>query len=561
MLIQGTMMLENKTTSDLDRIAVTVWPVDLAPLPMPHVQINRLSLAGGQAPLLEDQALGFFLYRLPTPIPQHGRIALDFSVRYENVGFENSNPNLDIVNNGTLLDDRYLPFVGYAPDIELTDDSTRHKHGLDKAKRLPKLEDIAARQDNAGAIDADWINFEATVSTSPDQIAIMPGYLQKEWIQDGRRYFHYKMDAPMLNIYSFNSARYEVRRDRWKDVNLEIYYHPGHDFNLDRMMDSMKLSLEYCSTNFSPFQFHQERIIEFPRYQTFAASYANTIPFSESIGFITYVDPNKPDSIDIPFYVTSHEVAHQWWGHQVMSANVEGQTSIVETLAQYSALMVMKHRYGPESMRRFLKFELDAYLRGRAQERNEEEPLYRGDANQGYIHYNKGAVVMYAIQDYIGEDKVNQALSEFVKAYGFKGPPYPVSLDLIGYLKKYTPAEYQYLYEDMWESITLYDNHARTATFVQQPDGKYQVKLVVESTKVQADGKGQEHAVPIHDWIDIGVLDSGGKYLYLQRHKFEKEQTELNLIVDKLPAQAGIDPLDKLIDRNPDDNLVKVAKR
>ena len=560
-LIQGTMMLENKTTSDLDRIAVTVWPVDLAPLPMPHVQINRLSLAGGQAPLLEDQALGFFLYRLPTPIPQHGRIALDFSVRYENVGFENSNPNLDIVNNGTLLDDRYLPFVGYAPDIELTDDSTRHKHGLDKAKRLPKLEDIAARQDNAGAIDADWINFEATVSTSPDQIAIMPGYLQKEWIQDGRRYFHYKMDAPMLNIYSFNSARYEVRRDRWKDVNLEIYYHPGHDFNLDRMMDSMKLSLEYCSTNFSPFQFHQERIIEFPRYQTFAASYANTIPFSESIGFITYVDPNKPDSIDIPFYVTSHEVAHQWWGHQVMSANVEGQTSIVETLAQYSALMVMKHRYGPESMRRFLKFELDAYLRGRAQERNEEEPLYRGDANQGYIHYNKGAVVMYAIQDYIGEDKVNQALSEFVKAYGFKGPPYPVSLDLIGYLKKYTPAEYQYLYEDMWESITLYDNHARTATFVQQPDGKYQVKLVVESTKVQADGKGQEHAVPIHDWIDIGVLDSGGKYLYLQRHKFEKEQTELNLIVDKLPAQAGIDPLDKLIDRNPDDNLVKVAKR
>ncbi len=244
-----------------------------------------------------------------------------------------------------------------------------------------------------------------------------------------------------------------------------------------------------------------------------------------------------------------------------MSANVEGQTSIVETLAQSSALMVMKHRYGPESMRKFLKFELDGYLRGRAQERNEEEPLYRVYANQGYIHYNKGAVVMYAIQDYIGEDKANQALSEFVKAYAFKGPPYPVSLDLIGYLKKYTPPEYQYLYDDMWGNITLYDNHARSATFVQQPDGKYQVKLVVESKKVQADGRGQEHPVPIHDWIDIGVLDSNGNYLYLQKHKIENEQTKLSLIVDKLPAQAGIDPLDKLIDRNPDDNLVKVAKQ
>jgi hypothetical protein len=587
--IRGTMTLENKTSADIDRVAITVWPVDLIPLPMPHVQIRQLALseeqtpiaqnaaasldphglpkptppllADGQTPIVQDPELGFYLYRLPKSLPPHGRIRLEFDLEYANYGFENSNPNLDIANNGSLLDDRYLPFVGYAPDIELTDDSTRHKHGLDKAKRLPKLEDIAARQVNAVSTDADWINFESTVSTSPDQIAIMPGYLQKEWVQDGRRYFHYKMDAPILNIYSFNSAHYEVRRERCKDVNLEIYYHPGHDFNLDRMMDSMKLSLEYCSTNFSPFQFHQERIIEFPRYQTFAASYANTIPFSESIGFITYVDPKKPDSVDIPFYVASHEVAHQWWAHQVISANVEGETSIVETLAQYSALMVMKHRYGPESMRRFLKFELDAYLRGRAQERNEEVPLYRVDVNQGYIHYNKGAVVMYAIQDYIGEDKVNQGLAEFVKAYAFKGPPYPVSLDLIAYLKKHTPPEYQYLYEDMWESITLYDNHARSATFAQQTDGKYRVKLVVDSKKVQADGKGQEHSVPIHDWIDVGVLDANGNYLYLQKHKFENEQSELNLIVGKLPAQAGIDPLDKLIDRNPDDNLVKVAKQ
>jgi ABC-2 type transport system permease protein len=245
----------------------------------------------------------------------------------------------------------------------------------------------------------------------------------------------------------------------------------------------------------------------------------------------------------------------------VISANVEGATSIVETLAQYSALMVMKHRYGPESMRRFLKFELDGYLRGRAQERNEEEPLYRVDVNQGYIHYNKGAVVMYAIQDYIGEDKVNQALAEFVKAYAFKGPPYPVSLDLISDLQKVTPAEFQYLYDDLWENITFYDNRARSASYERQPDGSYQVHLVVDAKKSRSDGKGQEHAVPMHDFVDIGVLDESGHYLYLQKHKIENDETELTLTVDKLPAQAGIDPLNKLIDRNPDDNLIKVGKR
>ena len=534
---------------------------DLAPVPPPHREIHKLEFAGGQTALLEDNKLGFYVYRLNTPLPPGGRIALEYSVGYKNIGFVNSTPNLDIVNNGTFLNDRYAPFIGYAADIELTDDSTRHKHGLDKAKRMPKLEDVAARNENGISSEADWINLESTVSTSTDQIAIMPGYLQKEWVENGRRYFHYKMDAPILNIYSLNSARYTVRRDRWHDVNLEIYYHAGHEFNLDRMMDSLKATLDYCSPNFSPFQFHQLRIIEFPRYGTFAESFANTIPFSEAIGFITYVDPGTVDQTDIPFYVTAHETAHQWWAHQVMSANVEGGTSIVESLAQYSALMVMKRRYGADGMKKFMRYELENYLRGRAQERNEEPPLYRVDVNQGYIHYGKGAMVMYEMQDYIGEDNVNKALAEFTEAFAFKGPPYPVSLDLMSYLQKYTPAEYQYLFDDLWRNVTLYDNRARSAKYSQLPDGKYKVELVVEAHKFRADAKGQDHAVSLNDFIDIGVQDSQGKFLYLQKQKIEKEQNTFTVTVDKLPAQVGIDPILKLIDRNPDDNVMKVEKQ
>jgi ABC-2 type transport system permease protein len=559
--MRGTMMLENKTSSTVDRIAITVLPVDLAPVPPPHREIHQLTFAGGQTSVLEDNTLGFYVYRLDSPLPPHGRIPFDYSVSYSNVGFVNNAPNLDITYNGTFLNDRYAPFIGYAADIELTDDSTRHKHGLDKAKRMPKLEDIAARNENGISSEADWINLESTVSTSPDQIAIMPGYLQKEWIENGRRYFHYKMDAPILNLYSLNSARYTVRRDHWHDVNLEIYYHAGHEFNLDRMMDSLKASLDYCSQNFSPFQFHQLRIIEFPRYGTFAESFANTIPFSEAIGFITYVDPGAVDQTDIPFYVTAHETAHQWWAHQVMSANVEGGTSIVETLAQYSALMVMKRRYGADGMKKFMRYELENYLRGRAQERNEEPPLYRVDVNQGYIHYGKGAMVMYEMQDYIGEDNVNKALAEFIRAFAFKGPPYPVSLDLMSYLQKYTPPEYQYLFDDLWRNVTLYDNRARSATYSQLPDGKYKVDLVVEAHKFRADAKGQDHAVSLNDFIDIGVQDSQGKFLYLQKQKIEKEQNTFTITVDKLPAQAGIDPILKLIDRNPDDNVMKIEKQ
>src|SRR5262249_33885284 len=260
-------------------------------------------------------------------------------------------------------------------------------------------------------------------------------------------------------------------------------------------------------------------------------------------------------------YVTAHETAHQWWAHQVISANVEGATSIVETMAQYSALMIMKHRFGDVGIKKFLRFELDRYLRGRALERNEELPLYRVDVNQGYIHYNKGALVMYALQDYIGEETLNRALAAFVKKYAFQGPPYPVSTDLISFLKQVTPTEYQYLYEDLWQTITLYDNRARSATATRQADGSYQVRLVIDSKKLRSDAKGEEHEVPVHDYMDVGVLDPKGDYIYLQKHRIERDQTELTVKVTGQPARAGIDPLDKLIDRAPDNNVVKVELR
>jgi ABC-2 type transport system permease protein len=551
--VQGTMWLENKTPQNIDRVALTL------PAKGPGVTIRELSFAGGQTPVVSDPDLGFYIYRLSSALPPGGRVALKFGLQFDNKGFANSNVDTRIVENGTFISVQYLPFIGYSSAGELGDDSTRHKHGLDNIKRMAKLEDVSARQNNYIRSDSDWVNYEATISTSPDQIAITPGYLQKEWMQDGRRYFHYKMDAPILDFFTFNSARYQVLRDKWNDVNLEIYYHPGHEFDLDRMQQSMKTTLAYCSTNFSPFQFHQLRVIEFPRYAAFAQSFANTIPFSEGIGFIMRVDSRKPDAIDFPFYVTAHEVAHQWWGHQEIAANVEGATSLVETLAQYTALMVMKHRYGPEAMKKFLHYELANYLLQRALERNEEKPLERVEAAQGYIHYQKGGLVMYALQDYIGEDKVDQALSDLVKTYAFKAAPYPTSLDLVERLRKVTPPEYQSLIDDLFEHITLYESRAQSATYSKQPDGKFRVHLVTAFKKYRADSRGEQREVPANDWIDIGVLDSNGQYLYLQKHKIDHSTMDIDLTVDKIPAQAGIDPLNKLIDRRPDDNLTKIV--
>jgi ABC-2 type transport system permease protein len=70
----------------------------------------------------------------------------------------------------------------------------------------------------------------------------------------------------MLRYFSVLSARYAVKRDQWNGVALEIYHHPGHEYDLDRMMQGMKDTLAYCTSQFGPYQHRQVRILDFPGY-------------------------------------------------------------------------------------------------------------------------------------------------------------------------------------------------------------------------------------------------------------------------------------------------------
>ena len=264
---------------------------------------------------------------------------------------------------------------------------------------------------------------------------------------------------------------------------------------------------------------------------------------------------DDPEDIDYPYYVTAHELAHQWWGHQVPGGNVQGETMLVETLAQYSALMVMKKKYGEAKMQRFLRYELDRYLLGRGTEQKKELPLARVE-NQPYIHYRKGSLVMYALQDYIGEDNVNRAIRAYRDEWAFKGPPYSNSTDLIERIRAVTPPQLQYMIDDFFETITLYDNRAVSAKAKALADGRFEVTFKVVAKKRKADALGKENDAPLADWIDVGVLDADNQPLFLEKRKIDREETSFTVVVDRKPARAGIDPYNKLIDRRPKDNTI-----
>lgn len=561
----GFFYLKNKHSVKVDTLIIGFDP---------DYTYTKLSVSCGSKTIVEDKELGLKVWKLNAPINPGDSVKLEFALEKKPKGFKNDSPDMSVVYNGTFFNSDIFPTIGYNSEAELSSNTARKKHGLKAKPRMANVNDSLARRNTYISADADWIRFEAVVSTSEGQIAIAPGYLQKEWKESGRNYYHYKMDSPILNFYAFLSAKYEIKKDKWinpadpsKPVNIEIYYQKGHEYNLDQMIKGIKKSLDYYTKNFSPYQHRQVRILEFPRYATFAQSFPNTIPFSEGIGFIAKVDYDNPESIDYTYYVTAHEVAHQWWAHQVIGGNVQGGTLMSETMSQYAALMVMEEEYGPKQMKKFLEYEMNSYLKGRALEGKKELPLMLVE-NQQYIHYSKGSVVMYALKDYIGEDSLNAALRKYIKKVAYQEAPYTNSIEFIGFLKDACPDSLKYIIKDMFEDITVYENYVQDLSYEPTKDGKYKVKLTLGSAKFKADSLGKQKKVMVADYIDVGVFsekDVNGKKeekeLIFKKIKMDKDLKTFEFIVDEKPIKAGIDPYCKLVDRKPENNTWKFGSK
>jgi len=566
--------MQNKTGQPVTQIHLTDQKHSVT-----NVRFDRLFHLINAAP--RDM---YSIYALEQPLAPGETITLTCDVGHQSRGFRDGNELPELAYNGTFFDSDYFPYIGYNRSVELDDPRRRRE------EKLPALEEMAHRGDpehslnNIFPLDSDWVTYHTVVSTSTDQIVLAPGYLQREWQTNGRHFYEYSMGSThILDFVAYLTARYKVRKETYHgssgDVALEVYYDPQHPYDVDDMFASSRAGLDYYDRVYSPYQFSQFRILEFPRYRTFAQSFANTVPYSESIGFIERVI--KPTDIDFTYFVTAHELGHQWWAHQLIGADVEGSNMLAESLAEYSALQVMAHKYGRDLMHRYLRHELDRYLRGRAGEFRHEPPLALVQ-REPYVWYQKGGQVLYTLADYIGEDKLNLALQNFLMQYRYANAnnqvdghdnthaaaaldsPYPDTRMLVDAIRAQTPPELQYLVDDGFNRIVLYDNKAVSATSQKTPDGKYKVTLEVQARKVQADGNGAETPMPLADYIEIGVFSGKKdeeKPLYLKREKISEERRTFVIVVDEQPTLAGIDPYNKLIDRNADDNMIEVNRQ
>jgi ABC-2 type transport system permease protein len=540
---RGSAILGNHKKAPINEFVVSVKPV----LRVNQIVVENATLAQS------DKAQGFYLYRLNAPLAPGATVKMTWNVTRKNEGFVATDPGDEIVTNGTYVNNiDVTPIPGYDGDRRITDNAQRRKYGLPPAPRAAALGDPARLNKLAYGVDSRTA-FEIVLSTGADQIAVAPGVLQKEWRQAGRRYFHYKAEAPILPYISINSARYEVARDRWNDVALEIYYDPKHSFNIAALMATTKRALEFFSKEFAPYEYSYLRILECPRYLKGARFHPGTVPYSEAI-FLN--DLSKLENTD---YGVIHEIAHMWWGLRITGAQMQGRQMLNENMAEYSTQMLFKEYLPPVYINRLTRGRLDGYLNGRSGEEEAELPLMYAE-ERGH----KGPLAMYALQDIIGKEKVHQALRNFLRDYSFQTSPCPTSRDLVNALRAEAGPEYQQLITDLFERIVLYDLQIDAAG-AREIDGGYEVTIEVTAKQFAADGHGKETEEPLDTWFDVAVFAETDKPLeevtplYIAKHRLRSGKQVLTVRTSRRPGIAALDPFHKMIERSAGNNSLIIA--
>jgi ABC-2 type transport system permease protein len=195
----------------------------------------------------------------------------------------------------------------------------------------------------------------------------------------------------------------------------------------------------------------------------------------------------------------------------------------------------------------------------------EELPLDRVE-DQDYIYYRKGSVAMYWAKEALGEDVVNRAMRKLLAQYAFKGAPYANTTDFLRLLRAEAGPANEQVISDLFDKITLLDLKATNATATQLPNGKYSVTFDVEAHKFYADGSGKETEATMNEMVEVGVFSAkpgardfdASKVLLLHDVPVHGPPMPVTVVVDGRPKWVGIDPYNKRIDRNSDDNLTQV---
>ncbi|NOW96472.1 M1 family aminopeptidase [Mucilaginibacter sp. SG564] len=534
-IVKGTYTLVNKSREDIDRVLLyTDKDLQWKAIKIPNAEKAS-----------NDAAYGHVWYFLKQPLKPGGSMNMTFSFSYQASAFNGFMQFSAILKNGSFLRiSNFYPRFGYMADNEI-DDPIERKH-----RKLP-ASDVVKPLDAAcdSPYNYGYINLNATISTSKEQMAVGIGELKASWHKAARSYYQYQTTQPVPFRFAVASAQYNVLRTRHHGIAVEAYYQSGHQQNIGRLMDDAKQAIDYCEENFGKYPYRTIRFAEISSFtKGFAATaYPTAFFINEDFGFQNKIEHDARR--DILNEQISHELSHTWWGNAMIDPEYrQGSKVLTETLAMYTELMLYKKKYGTDNLLSRIKVHKDIYLGKRGFD--DEEPLYKADPKKSYLCYDKGMVVMYQLYLLLGESKINQALKNFLNKYTYPNQP-PTSLDLINELYAVANKIQQAKIDELFKHIVTYDIQLYKVALSLQRSGHYNLSFNLVSNKYSEDDHGKKLNLPLNGEVELEIEFENGKRQMFAIHNSSGNKL-LNL--KERPVRITADPKMKFLDVNMENN-------
>lgn len=324
-----------------------------------------------------------------------------------------------------------FPVVGFVPEYRIRDNSTRTQYGL------PELTELRPSEVSTAQAAYQWVKMESVISVPEGQQAITQGALVKQWQQHGRSFFHYKTSLPLRAISAFVVVPWQPKQVQHGKVLLEIYA-PDQNQSTELTMLAMQQTLSWFEQQVSPYRGEVLRLVSMPELDSGGTGYA--LPQLVLINHKVGVRARQAAGAGFSqvYRRAVHEVAHQWFGHDIGNGVPGDGVFLVESLAKYVELVLIEQHFGHDAMSALVDYEKDRF--SLAQARSKSQPTSLLDSDESYDQYSRATLVFARLRAELGDKRITTALRQLWFKHGYPNTP-ASSMDFVRQLKAASPVE------------------------------------------------------------------------------------------------------------------------
>lgn len=493
-----------------------------------YVFIRRLQLNGKDAKYIVDDTILKIEPESSVAPNQTVEIAIEFVVKIPNA-------------LGRLGHDRGNYYISWwYPKMSVYDKQGWHP-------------DVAHAELTAAEPYEDFARYIVELTVPREMVVGATGNLQSETEEsDGTKTLKYAAE----NVHDFAwvaDARYQSEIVQWEDVKIISLFWPEDAAAGKRAAHYAKDALEYFSKRFGRYPYQNFVVAEVGMFGG-AMEYPQMIQQS-------YMLYRFPEFMTLLDSVTAHETAHQWFYGLMMNNQLE-ETWLDEGFATYAQISYIEDKYEREGndfnkdwfkkrglgfLSEFLKGSeredaYNAYLRvaREGREASLTTPLHRVPPGKTVLPYQKGAALLFALENLVGTETFDKILQEYYRRYRYRQV---TAEDFIKTAEEVSGRDLKEFFEQWLKS---------TKTLDYSIEGVHRQKI--ESRQITRVAIRQRSTMKMPVDLEATLSD---KSKVRQRWEARDERGTLTFVTEQLVRSVVIDPDKMLPDLDRSNNRTK----